>query len=98
MKEPSLDGDPRLKVHRSSSELIRCFASILARAQIEAVGAAWRKSADRIARTFEPRWQELERLSCETVGAPRYSLRRARWLRDAQAGMVPENDETPDAA
>ena len=98
MKAPSLDGDPRLKVHRTSSELIRCFASILARAQIEAVGAAGRKSADRIARTFEPRWEELEKLSCETVGAPRYSLTRARRLRDAQAGLAPEDNETPDAA
>ena len=98
MKDSSLDGDPRLKVNRTPSELIRCFASILARAQIEAVGAAGRKSANRVAKTLEPRWEELEGLSCETVGAPRYSLKKARRLRDAQAGMVPADDETPEAA
>lgn len=98
MKENSFEGDPRLKVNRAPSELISCFASILARAQIEAVNAAGRKSADRIAQTFEPRWAELEKLSCEAVGAPRYSLRRARRLRDAQAGLVREEGDTPDAA
>ena len=98
MRVSSLDGDPRLKVHRTPSELIRCFASILARAQIEAVDAAGRKSANRVAQTFEPFWGELEMLSCETVGAPRYSLRRARRLRDAQAGLQSEEDETLDAA
>ena len=98
MRDSALDGDPRLKVNRTPSELIRCFASILARAQIDAVDAAGRKSANRIAQTFEPRWEELEKLSCETVGAPRYSLRRARRLRDAQAGLQSEEDETLDAA
>ena len=71
MKNRELDGDPLLKVQRAPSELIRSFAGILARAQIDAAAAVGRMSAARVAEPFEPCWGELERLSCEAVGAPR---------------------------
>ena len=95
MKDRKLDGDPLLKVERAPSELIRSFAGILARAQIDAAAAVSCKSAARITEAFEPSWGALEKLSCEAVGAPRYSLRKARRLRDAQAGIHADDNTEP---